>query len=114
MGIELPSARIKAGDLLQHVSRVVYRDTPLHFGCTGTNRYDAPARDYGALYLGLDLPTALMESVFHKHHWDEDERRTISLAEVHERLVRVIGVLENLALADLTVDVAQGHAPFHR
>jgi hypothetical protein len=26
-----------------------------------------------------------MESVFHKHHWDRDARRSIALAEVHSR-----------------------------
>ncbi|SFW21328.1 RES domain-containing protein [Nitrosovibrio sp. Nv17] len=65
MAIALTSQRIDAGDLLQHVSRVAYRGTPLFYGRNGSNRYDAPARDYGVLYLGRDLPTALMESVFH-------------------------------------------------
>jgi hypothetical protein len=79
VGVGLPSFLIEAGELLQHVSRVVYRDTPLHFGRDGTNRYDAPTRDYGVLYLGLDLPTALMESVFHKHQWDRETERSITL-----------------------------------
>lgn len=34
------------------------------------------------LYLGLDLPTALMESVFHKHRWLTDQKRSIALKEV--------------------------------
>jgi hypothetical protein len=50
----------------------------------------------------MDLPTALMESVFHKHHWERDTNRSIALAEVQTRLVRVVGVLEDLHLADLT------------
>jgi hypothetical protein len=66
MSHELSSFRTDAGELLQHVSRVVYRDSPLHYGHSGTNRYDDPARHYGVLYLGRDLPTALMESVFHQ------------------------------------------------
>lgn len=102
VGIELPLFRLEAGELLQHVSRVMYRGTPLHFGCTGANRYDSPAREYGVLYLGMDLPTALMESVFHKHDWAQDEQRTIALAEVLSRLVRVVGIVEHLVLADLT------------
>ncbi len=102
MGIELPSFRLEAGELLQHVSRVTYLGTPLHFGRAGANRYDAPTRDYGVLYLGMDLPTALMESVFHKHDWAQDERRTIAMAEVRSRLVRVVGLVEDLVLADLT------------
>ncbi|MGE8319251.1 MAG: RES family NAD+ phosphorylase [Comamonas sp.] len=102
MGMALPSFRIDAGELLQHVSRVIYRNEPLYYGRDGTNRYDAPIRDYGVLYLGQDLPTALMESVFHKHQWLNDEERSISLQEIHSRMVRAIGVLESLQLADLT------------
>jgi hypothetical protein len=97
-----PSLRIGAGELLQHVSRVVYRDTPLHYGRDGANRYDAPKRNYGVLYLGRDLPTALMESVFHKHQWLADVSRSIALREIQSRLVRAVGVLKDLRLADLT------------
>lgn len=102
MGIGLPTHRIAAGELLQHVSRVVYRAEPLYFGRDGTNRYDSPAKDYGVLYLGRDLPTALMESVFHKHQWDGDAKRSIALAEIESRLVRAVGVVSDLRLADLT------------
>nr|WP_267922386.1 RES family NAD+ phosphorylase [Xanthomonas hortorum] len=100
----MPATRIVTGALLQHVSRVGYRGAPLYFGRDGTNRYDAPRQDYGVLYLGRDLPTALMESVFHKHQWDRDARRSIALAEVERRLVRAVGVLADLHLADLTAD----------
>ncbi|MBY4674338.1 RES family NAD+ phosphorylase [Burkholderia multivorans] len=104
MSIGLPSFPIDAGELLQHVSRVFYRDKPLYYGSDGTNRYDAPGRNYGVLYLGRNLPTALMESVFHKHQWDKDTSRSIALAEVQSRLVRAVGVLEKLHLADLTAE----------
>jgi RES domain len=104
VSIELPPFRIDVGELLQHVSRVVYRNKPLYCGRDGTNRYDAPARNYGVLYLGRDLPTALMESVFHKHQWDKDTKRSIASAEVESRLVRAVGVLEALHLADLTAE----------
>ena len=110
MSIELPPFRIDVGELLQHVSRVVYRNKPLYYGRDATNRYDAPARNYGVLYLGRDLPTALMESVFHKHQWDKDTKRSIALAEIESRLVRAVGVLEALHLADLTAEgVMAGH-----
>jgi hypothetical protein len=106
----LATRRIEAGELLQHVSRVVYRGKTLHYGRDGTNRYDAADKSFGVLYLGLTLPTALMESVFHKHRWDQDEQRSVALAEVCSRLVRVIGVLEGLQLADLTAPgVMAGH-----
>lgn len=100
----LPTVAIDAGELLHHVSRVTYRNSPLHFGRRATNRYDAPDRDYGVLYLGRDLATALMESVFHAHGWLQDHRRTVSIAEVHNRLVRVVGVLVDLRLANLTAE----------
>lgn len=69
-----PVFTVAAGELLQHVSRVAYRGEPLHYGRDGANRYDDPGRVYGVLYLGCDLPTALMESVFHKHQWLADHR----------------------------------------
>lgn len=102
MGIELPSFPIDAGELLQHVSRIAYRGSPLYYGRDGANRYDDPARAYGVLYLGRDLPTALMESVFHKHQWLADTKRSIALKEVRSRMVRAVGVLDGLRLADLT------------
>src|SRR3546814_1542839 len=87
MSHELPSFLIDAGELLQHVSRVVYRGSTLYFGRSGTNRYDDPAGAYGMLYLGRDLPTALMESVFHKHQWLADTQRSIALKEVQARKI---------------------------
>ncbi|MGV8400873.1 RES family NAD+ phosphorylase [Pseudomonas aeruginosa] len=110
MTIELPSFVIDAGQLLQHVSRVAYRAKPLYYGRDGVNRYDAPAKDFGVLYLGPNLPTALMESVFHKHQWLTDTARSIALAEVRSRLVRAVGVLEPLHLANLNAEgVMAGH-----
>ena len=102
MSHELPSFLIDAGELLQHVSRVVYRGSPLYYGRSSTNRYDDPARAYGVLYLGRDLPTALMESVFHKHQWLQDTARPITLTEIQGRMVRAVGVLKDLCLANLT------------
>lgn len=102
MSHELPSFLIDAGELLQHVSRVVYRGSPLYYGRSSTNRYDDPAGAYGVLYLGRDLPTALMESVFHKHQWLDDAKRSIALKEVQSRMVRAVGVMADVLLADLT------------
>lgn len=92
--MEPPSATVAAGQLLQHVSRATYRGTKLHFGRDATNRYDSPDRSYGVLYLGFDLSTALMESVFHQHRWHRSAKRTISIAEVNSRMVRAVGVLD--------------------
>lgn len=98
----IPAATIAAGELLQHVSRCAYRGTGLYFGQDAVHRFDAPDGGYGVLYLGFDLPTALLESVFHQHQWHRRSRRTVSAAEVDARMVRAVGVLDPLVLADLT------------
>lgn len=99
---DVPARVIPAGELLQHVSRTAYRGTALHFGRSGGNRYDDPALRFGTLYVGFDLSTALMESVFRQHRWSRRAKRVITRTEVFSRMVRAIGVLEPLSLADLT------------
>ena len=99
---DVPSRIIPAGELLQHVSRSAYRGTALHFGRSGGNRYDDRALRFGTLYVGFDLATALMESVFRQHRWNHRAKRVITRTEVYARMVRAIGVLEPLSLADLT------------
>lgn len=99
---DVPSRIIPAGELLQHVSRSAYRGTALHFGRSGGNRYDDRALRFGTIYVGFDLATALMESVFRQHRWNRRARRVIARTEVYARMVRAIGVLEPLSLADLT------------
>ena len=99
---DVPARVIPAGELLQHVSRAAYRGTALHFGRSGGNRYDDPALRFGTLYVGFDLSTALMESVFCQHRWSHRAKRVITRTEVYARMVRAIGVLKPLSLADLT------------
>lgn len=99
---DVPTRIIPAGELLQHVSRLAYRGTALHFGRSGGNRYDDRTLRFGTLYVGFDLATALMESVFRQHRWNRRAKRVITRTEVYARLVRAIGVLEPLSLADLT------------
>jgi hypothetical protein len=100
----LPVRTLERGDLLQHVSRTIYRDSALHFGQQASNRYDPADRSYGVLYLAHDLATALMESLFHDHRWSRGTARTVSLTDVRSRLVRLVEVRDTLALADLTAD----------
>lgn len=102
MSAPVPARTIPKGVVLQHVSRTVYRGAPLYFGRAGANRYDAPGGSYGVLYLGQDLATALMESLFRKHRWSRAKTRSISISEVNQRLVRLIEVKADLKLADLT------------
>jgi RES domain len=102
LNLSLPPHLIAAGELFQHVSRTIYRGAPLYFGMEGVNRYDDVDRGYGVLYLGGDLSTALMESVFHQHQWHRKTKRSITLTEVYGRMVRAVGAVQVLTLADLT------------
>lgn len=43
-----------------------------------------------------------MESLFHQHQWHRRKAHDISLHEVRSRLVRAVGVVRALTLADLT------------
>lgn len=56
MSHELPSFLIDAGELLQHVSRVVYRGSPLYYGRGSTNRYDDLARPTACSTWGATCP----------------------------------------------------------
>lgn len=101
MSLTIPERIVPATTLLQQVSRTKYKASPLHFGQAAANRYDAPDLSYGVLYLGQDLSTVLMESVFHKHRWATVKRRTVARAEVYQRMVRFVEVRGDLHLADL-------------
>jgi RES domain len=100
-------ATVPAGTFLQHSSREIYRSTPLHFGQGIQHRYDDPAGVYGVLYLAYNLPTALMESAFHKHRWwRAGTKRKITLSEVQSRMVRIVSVSSDLTLCDLVSESA--------
>ncbi|MGA7180136.1 MAG: RES family NAD+ phosphorylase [Thiobacillaceae bacterium] len=104
-------AELPAGTILQHSSRETYRGTPLHFGKSKQHRYDDPAGGYGVLYLAFNLSTALMESAFHKHRWWRiGAKRKITLSEVQSRMVRIISVVADLTLCDLTSEGAAARA----
>jgi hypothetical protein len=100
--LAIPDKIIPANTLTQHVSWTQYKTYPLYFGRSAANRYDAPDNTYGVLYLGQDLSTALMESLFHKHRWATAKKRTVSQIEVDQRMVRFVDVQSDLRLADLT------------
>jgi RES domain len=99
---DVPLKTVDARELVQHASRTAYRDSPLHFGADGTNRYDDPDRAYGVLYLAYDLQTVLMESLFHQHQWHKQKKRSVTRSEAARRMIRAVGVLVDLHLADLT------------
>lgn len=97
----IPAKVIPVNTLTQHVSWTRYKAEPPYFGRGAAHRYDAPDKSYGVLYLGPDLATALMESVFHKHQWATVKKRTVSQTEVALRMVRFVNVQTDLYLADL-------------
>jgi hypothetical protein len=99
--LEIPVHTVAAGTVLQHVGRLTYLGTQLYFSRNKECRYDDPLKVYGVLYLGFDLNTSIMESVFHKHQWSRGAR-TISTAEVSKRMVRFVGVKKKLRLAHIT------------
>ncbi|MFP5393616.1 MAG: RES family NAD+ phosphorylase [Gammaproteobacteria bacterium] len=101
MKVALPTRVVKRGAALVHVSRTQYARMPFYFG-SASNRYDDPAGRYGVLYTAFNLPTALMESLFHSHEWSAAPGRVVNTNEIDERLVRHLGVLEPLAVLDLT------------
>lgn len=107
---ELPARTLAAGALFQHVSRQRYAGTPLHFGRSGENRYDDPSCGFGVLYLAFELDTGLMETVFHAHQWHRRAQRFVTLSEVHSRLVRLVGLMQPLELADFTAPGAMAAA----
>ena len=101
--LEIPASTVAAGTVLQHVSRLTYRGTPPYFSKDKKCRYDDPLKVFGVLYLGFDLNTSVMESVFHEHQWSRGAR-TISTVQVAQRMVRIIGVKDDLRLAHSTAD----------
>lgn len=95
-------ALVPPGTILEHASLEQYRGQPLYFGAKAKHRFDDPDRRYGVLYLAYNLQTALMESVFHEHHWwKETEARELMRAEVQRRMIRAIKVVRDLTLCDL-------------
>ena len=56
---------------------------------------------YGVPYIGQDVATALMESVFHKHEWSTDPKCSISTANFSDRPVRAVGVPDKAVLCHL-------------
>lgn len=104
----LPTIDIPSSQTLYHISRIAYAGAGLYFG-RNHNRYDDPAGRFGVLYLGFDLPTCLMESMFHDHLWSSAPRLVLQDVVDHS-LVREIAALEDLTLLNLNAPGAMaGH-----
>ncbi|MSP61912.1 MAG: RES domain-containing protein [Myxococcales bacterium] len=69
----------------------------LHFGRSGGERFDAPRRQFGVLYLGRDAHSAFIET-FGRH----GSRQQVTLSQLQERALAQIESAGLLRLVDLT------------
>lgn len=100
-----PGTAFAPGTLFHNVSWEEHRGKALFFGKNADHRYDDPLKQFGVLYVAPKLSSALMESVFHKHQWFRESRpRSISRTMLEKRMVRMIGVVDPIVVADLTQD----------
>ncbi len=73
--------------------------SPLHFGRTAQNRFDAPAGQFGVLYVAADAHGAFVETFGH-----ETGVRFVTSAELEKRGLATIMHARPLRLADLRGD----------
>jgi hypothetical protein len=70
---------------------------PLFFGKTGSNRFDAPAAEFGVLYLAQHPRGAFVETFGH-----ETGTRLLAVRELEERSLAELRTTRPLSLVDLT------------
>ncbi len=70
---------------------------PLFFGKSGDNRFDAPAGEFGVLYVGMDAHCAFIETFGHA-----TGARSVTNGELAARGMAVIACTRPLRLVDLT------------
>ena len=59
---DLPTHTYRAGDILYRIQDCKY-DDPLHFGRSGSNRFDDPAGGFGVCYLAESKEGAFVETI---------------------------------------------------
>ncbi|NVH74135.1 RES domain-containing protein [Paraburkholderia sp. JPY432] len=104
----LPVVTLKAKRLVRISS---YCSGEPHFGKTATHRFDDPKKEYGTSYFGLNLATAVAESLLHDLE-PVGTRYRIAADEVKRRFIHTFDG-EDLTLADLTgqsMNVLGAHA----
>jgi hypothetical protein len=84
-------------------------DAPLYFGQAPRNRFDAPAGEFGVLYVAADAHGAFFETFGH-----ETGVRFVTSAELGKRCLAVITPARALRLADLRGKASPGWAPTRR
>jgi hypothetical protein len=104
----LPVVTLKAKRLIRISG---YASGEPHFGKTASHRFDDPRKQYGTSYFGLDLATAVAESLLHDLE-PVGTRYRIAADEVKRRFIHTFDG-EDLTLADLTgqsMNVLGAHA----
>ena len=74
-----------------------YRESPLHFGSTGRNRFDAPDNSYGVCYLALAFRGAFLETLGRDLHINFVTPEALS-----RRVAAIVCVEPSVRLVDLT------------
>ncbi len=75
------------------------RHAPLYFGRTARNRFDAPAAEFGVLYVARDAHGAFIETFGH-----ETGARFVTEKELRARALAVISTRRPLRLADFRAE----------
>lgn len=70
---------------------------PLFFGTSGSNRFDAPAGEYGVLYVGADAHCAFIETFGHA-----TGARSVTVGELASKGMATVKCSRPLRLLDLT------------
>ena len=73
--------------------------SPIYFGRTGRNRFDAPDGEYGVLYLGDSLHCCFVETYGRS---DRGERRIVTRQELAGRNLATVELSGALRVVDLT------------
>ncbi|CAM2161380.1 conserved hypothetical protein [Paraburkholderia sacchari] len=104
----LPVVTVKAKRLVRISS---YDSNEPHFGRTASHRFDDPKTEYGTSYFGLNLATAVAESLLHDLE-PVGTRYQVAADEVKRRFIHTFDGMD-LTLADLTgqgMNVLGAHA----
>jgi hypothetical protein len=106
--LTLPVVTVKAKGLVRISG---YDSNEPHFGRTASHRFDDPKREYGTSYFGLNLATAVAESLLHDLE-PVGARYHVAADEVKRRYIHTFDG-KDLTLADLTgqsMNVLGAHA----
>ncbi|MBI3935000.1 MAG: RES family NAD+ phosphorylase [Acidobacteria bacterium] len=91
----LPIRTIARGETWIRIHRLTHH--PLHFGRSGSGRFDAPKGQYGVLYVAGDLYAAFVETFGR-----DPAQNVVAWRDLRERAVSLMEVVRPLRLIDLS------------